>query len=578
MSDKNTTTDFLGALSAGRLNELRRMLLGLDAEDLTRLNTLIQDPELFSDEISALLPLAMRKLINKGDISLEDVLPLIEEALRESIQRDPTTLAGILFPVMMPAIRKAVAEDIKRMIESLNSTLENGFSPKRIGWRFKALLSSRSYAEIVLSNAYIYRVKQVFLIHRETGLLLHQVFDQDIKNNADADMVSSMLTAIKDFIQDSFKVEEDQVLDSIQLGNLRVWLEQGPHTIIASIVEGNAPDKLRLVMKEAVEGIHVNFSYELERFRGDTTPFENNDRFIRMCLMKQEKEVKKKKPILITVIFALVLLALGYWAYTRIDQQMRFNKLVALLNNYPGLMVTDAGHKDGKLVVQGARDPFATNPDTVLDHFKFSAADVGLFFKPYVSLHPEMVLKRATAILHPPSTVDFSVGHDTLYASGEATQEWMAEAKNKANLVPGVGNYHTENLSLLSMNEVVRRDILAIEDRFFTFDFNVSELDQQQQLEFDRLIHEVNTLLDFSQEQDSVPLIAIIAHTNYSGDPKANERVAFNRAKQFIQFMKKSGIPEKSMVPIVNYLKDTDEAYPVRSVSFKVNYVKATEP
>ncbi len=368
MTDKNTSASSFGHLSSGHLNELRKMLLGYDAEDLVRLNTLIQDPEMFSEEISLLLPLSIRKLIQRGDLSLNEVLPLVEKALRESVQKDPKTLANILFPIMMPAIRRAVQEDIKRMVDSLNTTLEHSFSPKRIGWRFTSIFTGKSFAEIVLSHAYIFRVKQVFLIHKETGLLLDEVSDTDSKNSADADMVSSMLTAIKDFVQDSFKVDEQQLLDSIQVGNLNVWIEQGPHTLLAAIVEGNAPENLRLTMKEAIEGVHVNFSYELEHFEGETSAFEENDRFVRMCLLKQAKEVKKKKPVILIVLFSLLLLAFGYWGYTSIESQMRYNGMLNELNDEPGLVITETGKSDGVHIIKGARDPLAINPYTKLEN------------------------------------------------------------------------------------------------------------------------------------------------------------------------------------------------------------------
>jgi len=83
------------------------------------------------------------------------------------------------------------------MIDSLNTTLEHGFSPKRLAWRFKAMFSGKSYAEIVLSHAYIYRVKQVFLIHKQSGILLKEISDIEDPSAKDADMVSSMLSAIK---------------------------------------------------------------------------------------------------------------------------------------------------------------------------------------------------------------------------------------------------------------------------------------------------------------------------------------------------------------------------------------------
>ena len=48
-----------------------------------------------------------------------------------------------------------------------------------------------------------YQVKQDFLIHRESGLVLQHVEDGSAETR-DPDLVSGMLTAIRDFVQDYF--------------------------------------------------------------------------------------------------------------------------------------------------------------------------------------------------------------------------------------------------------------------------------------------------------------------------------------------------------------------------------------
>ena len=39
-------------------------------------------------------------------------------------------------------------------------------------WRVESIRTGRPFAEIVLMHSLLYRVEQVFLIHRETGLVL----------------------------------------------------------------------------------------------------------------------------------------------------------------------------------------------------------------------------------------------------------------------------------------------------------------------------------------------------------------------------------------------------------------------
>ena len=89
--------------------------------------------------------------------------------------------------------------------------------PKGLKWRWQAMTSDRSYAEIVLANSVICSVDEVLLIHRETGLLLVHA-SRDPQHARDADLVSSMLTAIEDFARDSFDLDDEDSLSSFSMG------------------------------------------------------------------------------------------------------------------------------------------------------------------------------------------------------------------------------------------------------------------------------------------------------------------------------------------------------------------------
>ena len=56
-----------------------------------------------------------------------------------------------------------------------------------------------------------FRVEQVFLVHRPTGLLLQHVMAPEVPAK-DADQVAAMLTAIRDLVEGSFASTTPQVL------------------------------------------------------------------------------------------------------------------------------------------------------------------------------------------------------------------------------------------------------------------------------------------------------------------------------------------------------------------------------
>jgi len=574
MAKEDINEQLLNAIAADRLQELRQIFTGLEREELQQLNTLIKDPEAFSAEISKLLPLSIRKMVDAGDLSMESLLPLIEDAMRESIQRDPETLANILFPVMMPAIRKAVATDIKQMLDSLNNTLEHSFSFKRMGWRLQALFSGRKYSEIVLSHAYIYQVKQVFLIHKTTGLLLAQATDAEQSNVADADMVSSMLSAIKDFVQDSFKNKKERKLEEISVGNMRILLEQGPYAILATLVEGNVPKAYHDLLKETIEGIHVSLYRELENFGGDVSPFEENTDLLKPCLQKEQKPTKKRKPVFAVLLLFIIASLVIYGIYLGVDKHLKYKHLLTDLRNTPGIVVTRSDNSlFGKMTFYGIRDPLSQKPSSFLKKNKLKPKTVRFMFKPYISVDAPLVLQRARRLLKPPSTIVMKYKNGMLFISGTADTAWMKMLYGRYHTLFGVEKLSV-SASLEKKNKKVVKNILAIEKHIFHFKYNVFELDSTQVREFDELIREVKSVLNFSFKQDSVPVIVVNSFTSYVGNVKGNKSIAKHRAEQFISRMIQYGIPQEVLVPKVRFIENFNHKFENRSVSFQVKYVK----
>ena len=76
---------------------------------------------------------------------------------------------------MGPAIRRAIAEALRAMVDSFNQVLQHSLSARALRWRVEAWRTGRPFAEVVLSHSLVYRVEQVFLVHRDTGLLLQHV-------------------------------------------------------------------------------------------------------------------------------------------------------------------------------------------------------------------------------------------------------------------------------------------------------------------------------------------------------------------------------------------------------------------
>ena len=136
----------------------------------------------------------------KQDGSVNKVLlPLVEKSVEKSVASHSEQFVGYLYPLVGSLVRKSVTAFITELLEKTNALIENSFTLKGLKWRFEAWQAGISFSQYVASQTFAFRVEQVFLIHRETGILLNSV-SQSLGTGADADMVSAMLTAINDFV------------------------------------------------------------------------------------------------------------------------------------------------------------------------------------------------------------------------------------------------------------------------------------------------------------------------------------------------------------------------------------------
>ncbi len=278
--------------SEDQLARLRSLLVSPEQQDIAVIKERLDNPEIQADDVSRVLAEAIIIRTSRDSKLAQALLPTIEQAIKDSIRKDPKFLANAIFPIIGPAIRKSIAESLRSMIQSLNETLTYAFSWRGLKWRLESIRTGKPFGEIVLLHTLVYRVEQVFLIHRETGLLLEHVAATSscVK---DVDMVSGMLSAIQDFVRDSFGADEKQELQSLNVGEFIVWIEPGSQLALAAVIRGNPPQDLRQEMVEALEKIEFEQSQVLHDFQGDPAPFKSSRHHLEACLVQARYNAQK---------------------------------------------------------------------------------------------------------------------------------------------------------------------------------------------------------------------------------------------------------------------------------------------
>lgn len=404
------------------LPRLRAIILGREQEALRRLERRLDDPAALA--------------------------PVVERALTTSVRRDPRPLADALFPVMGPAIRRAISQALAGMLQSVNQVLEQSFSLQGLAWRWEALRTGTSFAEVVVRHTLRYRVEQVFLVHRESGLLLQHLTAPSVAAQS-PDMVAGMLTAIQDFARDSFQVAQEEMLETMQVGELTVWVEQGGRTLLAAVIRGHAPVELRTELQRTLEEIEAAHATPLERFNGDASVFEPSRPKLEALLLAETHAPREKgTPWRSWILAAIAAGLLLWWGIPALLRQHRWEQYLARLRTEPGLLVIHAAREDGRYVVQGLRDPLAGDPARLLAEYKLDSTAVRDQWQPYVALLPGFILRRAGTALNPPRTISLELHGDTLVAVGSASPEWFQRAGTIGPALSGVSRWREERLAL----------------------------------------------------------------------------------------------------------------------------------
>ena len=429
------------AQSQDSLVELRELLLGPMQAQLDKLQRRLDSPQLLAEDVSRILPEAI-SLRSSRDKKIQITLePITEKAIQSSIKKDRKVLVEALFPVMGPAIRKAIASAIQGMVHGFNQILEHSLSKQGIKWRWEAARTQKTFAEVVLLHTLVYQVEQVFLIHKDTGLVLQHV-EAKTAVSQDPDLVSGMLTAIKDFVQDSFGGQKDEALDTIHVGDRSVWIEHGSHAILASVIRGNPPIDLHVTLRDALAEIHFKQSEEMEKFEGDATPFEEIRYILDDCLKAQFKQERKRKSYLLWIILVAVAFLLGFWSVGAYRNHRRWSNYVSELHDQPGIVITSVENKAAKYQIYGLRDPLAPDPANFLKQSGFRSDRVIFHWESYHSQHPKYALQRLVNILEPPETIRLELRNGVLQAAGSALNRWLADTRRQVNAFPWIENYN----------------------------------------------------------------------------------------------------------------------------------------
>ena len=485
-----------------------------------------------------------------GDKIASQMAPLIGGAIREQIKSQKDDIVDALYPVMGNMISKFVTRSLEELLNKINQQIQNGLSIATLKRKIKAKIKGVSETELLLQESSEAHIKAVLLIHKESGSLLAKVEDEN-GTLSDADMLASMMSAIRSFVNEWISANEsDQELGEIEYGGNKIIIEASGYSYLAVIVEGAAYIKTYEKIRQALGNLVLKYGKEIKNFQGNFTdlPQEEIQNELQKLLNHNKNTVTQEKPKKLSPLLILIpLLLFGYIAYISYKEYQDEHLKKEILNRIehtPQLLPfrIDVQVDDGVVTLQGLL-PFKYHKELLeqelkeITHIKKLKDDVQIV----PTLTDPMQISSNIAYLlqginlDPTTHINYKFDYTTVTLYGK---------------VP----------TLLKKNEILSavkkiRGVQKVEDKMQLL---VPKIDIE--IYFERAVSSLNTTM-----KDKLKHIAKIIKTNklkqnidlkaYSdmiGNVKKNRKLAKERLESIINFLQQEGIDNKIITQIMD--------------------------
>ena len=358
--------------------------------------------------------------------------------------------------------------------------------------------------------------------------------------------MSGMLTAIQNYVRDSFGAAPDQALDQFQVGDWTVWVEQGAHSYLAGVIRGTPPANLRERFRDALDHIHAHHADALAYFAGDAAPFKTTQVNLENCLEAHYERPPKQGALKGWILIGLIVLGVVWWGWMAYQAQSRWAHLLDRLREEPGIVITQARSMWGGYHIEGLRDPLAKVPTALVIEAGLNPATVKMEWAPFYALDAPLVVTRAQSILRPPESVKFHIEGGILVATGSASPDWAREAKRLAVLVPGISQYRDDGLVTASIPALLDR----INRTVIHFPSGSSTVEPSERVALDTVAAILRELDQLVLQSSQRVHLEVLGWTDATGSPARNLQLSQERAKAVVAVLSEKRLDESATVVI----------------------------
>lgn len=330
--------------------QLKRLLLQEEQERIDRLEARLGDDDALKGSLIPIIADVLRDAGVKDYRRLADALaPIVLQSIKTEIHNSRDMMVDALYPITGRLVAAAVRNAFKDLVDQLNSKLDSTLSADRWRAKFKAKLSGRSEAEVLLSEGATFEIVDLLLINRQSGLLIAQAVVDADQEGTSSHLLSSILTAIMAFVRDAMSQSSEQDLRTLHVGDVRLHLQVSPSAILAIKTKGPPPAGFETALSETFYAFLSRWGHtlsepgEIESHHEMALTEDLEERFHGLLKAKQSnfRKPSNKGAILLGSFAAAILLWIGWtvykdWSNDRIEMtaQSLIDRQVEL-NGYP---------------------------------------------------------------------------------------------------------------------------------------------------------------------------------------------------------------------------------------------------
>jgi len=137
------------------------------------------------------------------------------------------------------------------------------------------------------------RVEEIFFLHSSGVSLAHR--GRSGMEDVDEDIFTSMLLAVVSFIKDSFSKLDDNVLEKIEFGKKRIYIQRGSWSYLVAIYEGDYITPMKEELQGILDKIELGNEKSLSSFRGSVDDPQMIEALLDNLILEHQKDKKQKK-------------------------------------------------------------------------------------------------------------------------------------------------------------------------------------------------------------------------------------------------------------------------------------------